>query len=274
MNRLKDKVAIITGAAGSGAGGIGSAISNRFASEGAKVILIDINDNEGIALEKELHNLNFEAIFINCDITKEKDIKKAIEAIIKKYQKIDILVNNAYIYDSSDNKIADYPIEDWDQQFSINVRGHFMFMKYAIPYLIKNESSSIVNISSMASKSPEDKGVGYGAAKAALNTLTRYTAVQYGRNNLRCNAILPGLVLNDDMDQQLLKDSTMKAFFSVYDKNILLNRHGKGSDIASLATFLASDESSYITGQLITIDGGMSAHATELSDMRSLKNEQ
>lgn len=270
--KLKDKVAIVTGASGGGAGGTGSSIAARLAKEGAKVVLVDINVEGGKALESTLKSDGYDVLFVKGDITKEDEVQAVINQTIKTYNKLDILVNNAYIYDDSEAKIADYTVSDWDKQFAVNVRGHFLFSKYAIPHLIKNEHSSIINISSMGSKSAEDKGVGYGASKAALNTLTKYTAVQYGRDNLRVNAILPGLILSDDMDKMLEQDAGMAAFFGVYDNNILLNRHGKGSDVASLVAFLASDEAEYITGQLLTIDGGMSAHATELAQMRELKN--
>lgn len=270
MKRLEGKVAIVTGAGGSGAGGTGKEIALRLASDGAKVIIVDLNEEAGLMSEQEIITSGDEAYFIKCDISNEQEVKQTINSAIEKYNKIDILINNAFIYDNSQTKIADLNIEDWDRQFEINCRGHFLFSKYAIPHLIKNDNSVIINISSCTAISPEDKGVAYGASKAALRTMSGYIATQYGKQGLRCNTVMPGLILSDDMDKMLETDSKMKDFFDVYDKNILLNRHGNGKDVANLVSFLVSDEASYITGENIIIDGGMSAHATELSNMRDL----
>lgn len=272
MKRLDGKVAIVTGAAGIGAGGTGKEIALRLADDGAKVVIIDLNDEVGKITESEFINKGYDAYFIKCDISNINEVENAIYKTIEKYGKIDILVNNAYIYDDSQAKLADFDIEAWDRQFSINARGHFLFCKYAIPHLIKNNESVIINISSCSSISPEDKGTAYGASKSALNTMGGYIAAQYGRDGLRCNTVLPGLILSEEMEMMMEARPEMKSFFDIYDRNILLNRHGKGKDVANLVSFLVSDEASYITGASFVIDGGMSAHASELSDMRKLIN--
>jgi len=272
MGNLKGKVAIVTGGAGASAGGTGGAISMRLAKEGAKLIIVDINEENGLKTENLIKEAGFEAKFIKCDVTKEDEIKNTVTEAINTYGKLDILVNNAYVYDAS-KKLTELTAEDWDFQFNINLKGHFLFTKYAVPELIKNKTSVIINISSTGSISYDDKGTAYACAKAALNTLSGYTAVQYGRKGLRCNAILPGLLLSDEMDAMISQDPGMAAMFGVYDQNILINRHGNGKDVASLVAFLASDEAEYITGAKLVIDGGMSAHASELSQMRSLMGE-
>lgn len=270
MQKLLDKVAIVTGAAGEGAGGMGRSIARTLAENGAQLVLVDINQEAGEKAVKEFKADGLKAHFIPCDISNADMVQKTVSQTIEQFGKLDILVNNAYIYDATQVRIHELDIEHWDQQFSINIRGHFLFCKFAIPELIKNPNSVIVNISSVASIAPEDKAAAYGASKSALNTLSGYIATQYGRDGLRCNTVLPGLILSEETEKSIAQSPEMQAFFSVYDKNILLNRHGTSTDVANIVLFLASDDSAFITGQKFVVDGGMSAHATELASMRDL----
>jgi NAD(P)-dependent dehydrogenase (short-subunit alcohol dehydrogenase family) len=271
--KLKDKVAIITGGAGADVGGTGSAITTKLANLGAKVVVVDINIENGEKLVKQLNDQGQTALFIKCDVTSEQEIITAVEQTIKTFGKLDILINNAYITEHT-TSILEVSAELWDKQFAVNVRGHFLFSKYAIPYLIKNETSSIVNISSVSSLLGDDLHTAYACAKGALNTLTSYLAAQFGRNGLRVNAVIPGIILNDQMHQYLASSPQLPPQLAIYAQNIQLNRFGKNSDIASAVAFLVSDEAEFITNAQLVVDGGLTHHASELAQMRQLAKDQ
>ena len=257
---FKDKVVIVTGAAGANAGGSGRITSYKFAEKGAKVVLVDINDQVGAAAEADLKAKGYDVMFVHCDLSQEEDIKNVIAKTVEKYGKLDILVNSAY-YSIQEGNVADISSEDLDKIFAINARGHFLFCKYAIPELIRQSSSAIVNLSSISAITGELGYAAYGAAKSAVISLTRSVATQYGRNGLRCNTVIPGLILSDEMIKALVQQMPeMKGYFDMLDRHILLNRHGSGNDVANAILFMASDEASYITAQTLVVDGGITKH--------------
>ncbi len=267
---FKDKAVIVTGAAGANAGGSGRITAYQFASEGAKVVMVDINDEIGKAVEADMLSKGYEALYVHCDISQEEQIKNAVAAATEKFDKIDVLVNSAY-YSIQEGNVADISAEDLDRIVAINFRGHFLFSKYAIPELIKQEHSAIVNLSSISAITGEFGYSAYGAAKSAVISLTRSIATQYGRNGLRCNTVIPGLILSDDMINYLVQQNPeMKGYFAMLDRHILLDRHGNGEDVANAILFLASDKASYITAQTLVVDGGITKHNPTWADQAGL----
>ena len=227
--RLKNKVALITG----GSSGIGKAIALRFIKEGAKVIVFDLNKPD------------YSCEFYQVDISKKEQIEKAVGKIVK----LDILINNAGIYFQS--SLQKTKIDDLDNILNINLRGVYLMSQETLPLIIKNRGN-IINISSAIGIVPEAESPAYCSTKAAVNMLTKCLALDLAKKKVRVNAILPGPI-----DTPLLR----KAFSSEkeikeYAKTNPFGRIGSPEEVANLALFLASDEASYITGGLYTVDGG------------------
>lgn len=263
---FENRVSIVTGAAGANAGGSGRITASKLAADGAKVVLADINEEIGKKVETEMRANGQDVLFVKCDLRKEDDIKNVIKQTIEHYGQLDILINNAY-YSAPEGNLADTPTELIDDIFQINFRGHFLFCKYAIPELIKQPKSAIVNLSSISAITGELGYAAYGSAKAGVTQITRSVATQYGRYNLRCNTVIPGLILSDEMLAFLIRqDPEMEAEFKALDKHILLNRHGNGNDVANAILFFASDNAEYITGQTLVVDGGITKHNPTWAD--------
>lgn len=262
MKRFENKVAVVTGAAGAGAGGTGKAIAQGLAKEGASVVLVDINEENGKATEKEFLDAGYDVFFVKCDVTQEDQIKTVISNTIEKYKKINILVNVAFItVPSGEGLVENLDVSTWDKIFSVNIRGTFLMAKHCLPYLVKNDSSSIVNVSSTSTLGSDDINTAYASSKGAMNIFSRYVATQYGREGLRCNTVIPGLILSKENDALFYQDPASKDFFDELDRHLLINRHASGEDIANAVLFLADDEAAAcITGQALVVDGGMSIH--------------
>lgn len=264
---MSERVVIVTGAAGAGAGGSGKAIARKFAENGDTVIIIDINKEAGALTEKEFTDAGYKARFIATDLCEEEQIKNAIDETVKEFGKIDVLVNCAFAI-INDRCVADMDTATFDKMISINLRGHFLMTKYALPHLLKQEGANIVNVSSIGGCVGEASGCSYGAAKAGLTNLTLNTAAQYGRLGLRCNVVLPGLILTKAMEENVPDE--MKGYFAMLDKQILLNRHGNCEDVANAVHFLASEEASFITAATLHVDGGILAHNPTWGDTMAL----
>ncbi len=264
---MSERVVIVTGAAGAGAGGSGKAIAKRFAEDCDTVVIVDINEAAGKAAEKEFIDAGYKAKFVACDLCDEEQVKNAIDVTVSEFGKIDVLVNCAFAI-IDDKCIADIDVDKFDKMISINLRGHFLMTKYALPHLLKQKGSNIVNISSIGGCVGEASGCAYGAAKAALINLTLNTAAQYGRAGLRCNAILPGLILTKEMEEMLPEEN--KAYFKILDKQILLGRHGNCEDVANATFFLASDKASFITAATLNVDGGILSHNPTWGDLAGI----
>ena len=264
---MSERVVIVTGAAGAGAGGSGKAIARKFAEEGDIVVIIDINKEYGAITEKEFIDAGYKAKFIATDLCDEDQIKNAINETVAEYGKIDVLVNCAFAI-INDRCVADMDTATFDKMISINLRGHFLMTKYALPHLIKQEGANIVNVSSIGGVVGEASGCSYGAAKAGLTNLTFNTAAQYGRLGVRCNVVLPGLILTKAMED--LAPEENKAYFKLLDKQILLDRHGNCEDIANAVEFLASEKASFITAATLNVDGGILAHNPTWGDTMAL----
>ena len=255
MGRLKDKVAIITGA-GSGQG---KASAEIFASEGAKVVIAEINEENGKAVEEKINNNGGEALFIKTDISNEENVKKTIDETMSKYDRIDILFNNAGIGYSAKDKytmdnLINTPLDDWKAIININLNGMYLMSKYVLPIMIEQKSGSIVNNSSMNALVGESGADAYTATKGGIVSLTRVMAKDYAKYNIRVNCIAPGAI-ETPMIAPVLDIPEVVAEF----EKCPLGRVGQPEEIANAALFLASEEASYITGVILPVDGGWNA---------------
>ncbi|MCY3691379.1 MAG: glucose 1-dehydrogenase [Chloroflexota bacterium] len=250
MARLEGKVALISG----GARGQGAVEARMFAEEGASVVIGDILDEQGRQTEAELQELGYNVTFVHLDVTSESDWDAAVQAAIGAYGKLDILLNNAGILIRKN--IEETTEEDWDRIFSINAKGVFLGTKAAIPAMRENGGGSIINISSTAGLVGSPNGsASYTATKGAVRLFTKSTAIQHAREGIRCNSIHPGPI-ETDMIADTLNDP---ANLALRMQRLPLGRVGKPSEIAYGAIYLASDESSFVTGSELVIDGGTTA---------------
>ncbi|HEY4695967.1 MAG TPA: 3-oxoacyl-[acyl-carrier-protein] reductase [Candidatus Hydromicrobium sp.] len=245
--RLKDRVAIVTG----GARGIGKKICQIFLEEGASVYIFDVNREEGNKTAGEFRSAykGGRVIFFKVDITDEKSVEQAIEKIIRAESKIDILVNNAGI--TRDNLILRMSLEDWKKVIDINLTGAFICSKHTARYMIKNRSGKIINISSIVGVHGNAGQSNYSSSKAGIIGLTKTLARELAGRNILVNAIAPGYIETEmtDMLSDRIKEKLMEQ--------IPTGRLGSVDDVAKTALFLASDDSNYITGTVINLDGGM-----------------
>ena len=247
--RLEGKVALITG----GARGQGAAEAMLFAREGAKVVIADVLDREGMAVAAEIAELGGEALYVHLDVSSETDWRQAVDAAVSSYGKLDVLVNNAAIWRGGN--VADTSSEEWDQVLAINAKGVFLGTKLAIPQMRDAGGGSIVNISSTAGLVGSRTSTAYSASKGAVRLLTKSTAVQYGAEGIRANSIHPGPI-DTAMGDQVWPDAGSREEAI---QRTVLKRLGTTDDIANGALFLASDESSFMTGSELVIDGGLTA---------------
>ncbi len=264
MNRLKGKVAVVTGSTS----GIGVGIAKLFAAEGAKVIICGRRKEKGQAVVDEILNAGGEARYHFMDITVPESIEQLFADTAEIYGKIDILVNNAANVGLKDGRVDELTLEMWDNIFQSDVRGTFYATKCVLPYMQKNEAGgSIINIGSMASCGGDLGSTAYACAKAGVDLLTQSTALQYGKQNIRCNCVRPGLIVtpeNEAYVPQALKD--------IFLSNIMVNRYGCPEDIGNICVYLASDESSYVSGQILNVDGGLNAHVSTVAQFRQLNS--
>jgi cyclopentanol dehydrogenase len=248
MGKLEGKVALISG----GARGQGAAEAETFAREGAKVVFGDIRDAEGQKVEDGIRASGGAAVYVHLDVTNEADWQRAVQTATGRYGKLDVLVNNAGII------IPRVPIEErtaaeWDQVMAVNAKGVFLGTKYAIPAMRRAGGGSIVNISSVA-------GIGqslhqepaYAASKGAIRIFTKVTASQHARDRIRCNSVHPGPVDTDMIHAAMPDPEVLRRRL----ERVPLGRMGAVAEIVSAVLYLASDESSYMTGSELVIDGG------------------
>jgi len=247
-NRLIDKVAIITG----GASGIGRATSILFSKEGAKVIVADISSEKGEETVEYIKNQGGEAIFIKTDVSKALEVEKMVKESVKAYGKLNILVNNAGIHDFGN--VVSMSEEKWDKVMDVNLKGIFLCSKYSIPEMIKAGGGSIVNVSSMGGLGAFFNECAYCTSKAAVIALTKCMAIDFASYNIRVNCVCPG-----NTETQMVKGIFANSKEYEYAiQRTPLGRFAKPEEIANAILYLASDESSYITGSTLVIDGGSS----------------
>ena len=261
MDRLKDKVAIVTGSTS----GIGIGIAKMYAAEGAKVVICGRREERGQAVVDEIVANGGQAMFHFLDITKPETVDALIADTVATWGKVDIMVNNAAGMALKDGRVDEIDLEAWDAVFASDVRSTFYCIKTVLPYMQENGGGSIVNIGSMASCGGDLGSTAYACAKAGVDMLTKYTALQYGKQNIRCNCVRPGLIVTPENEARV-PDALKEIFLS----NIKVNRYGCPDDIAAMCVYLGSDESSYFTGQVVTVDGGMNSHVPTVAQFRAM----
>ena len=261
MGRLSGKVAIVTGSTS----GIGIGIAKVYAKEGAQVIICGRREARGQEVVDEIVAEGGKASYHHMDITQAESIEALMADTAKEYGKIDILVNNAANVALKDGRVDELTLEMFDDIVQSDLRGTFYAIKCALPFMLENGGGSIVNIGSMASCGGDLGSTAYACAKAGVDILTQYTAQQYGKQGIRCNCIRPGLIVtpqNEAKVPQALKD--------IFMGSIMVNRYGCPEDIAHAAVYFGSDESAYVTGQIINVDGGMNSHAPTVAQFREM----
>jgi NAD(P)-dependent dehydrogenase (short-subunit alcohol dehydrogenase family) len=258
MHRLEGKVAIVTG----GGGGIGAAVARRLVSEGAKVAVADINI---ASARRAAEALGASGLAVEFDAADAPSVQAMIERTVSHFGRLDILHNNAALTDPAkqqqDTTAVDIPLEIWNATLATNVTGYLLGCKYAIPHMIAGGGGSIINTASNSGTAGDLARIAYGSSKGAIITMTKYVATQYGRQNIRCNSIAPGVVLTAALEQ------AVPGLKELIRRHILTNEFGTPEDIAALVAFLAADESRYITGENISISGGGLAHQPHCADL-------
>lgn len=245
MGRMDGKVALISG----GARGQGAAEARLFASEGARVVIGDVLGEAGMQVAGEINRDGGEAVFVQLDVTSAADWRAAVQSAEEGYGKLDVLVNNAGIWRGG--RVEETTENDWDDMFAVNAKGVFLGTRAAIPAMRRAGGGSIVNVSSSVATIGVDRATAYPAAKGAVRTFSKLTAIQYAGDGIRANSLLPGPI-ETDLLRQVFGGRDIRA-------RTPLGRLGTPEDIAFAALYLACDESSFVTGSELVIDGGVLA---------------
>lgn len=258
---LSNKVAIVTGSTS----GIGIGIAKVLARQGAHVVVTGRRAEKGDEVVKAITDEGFSAEYHYLDIMDEQSVVSLVEDVAGARGTIDILVNNAANVNAEDGNVADITTAQWDEMLDSDLRSVFMVSKYVIPKMQANEGGSIINIGSTAGIAGNLGWSAYGPAKAGVANLSKNIAYQYGKDNIRCNCIQPGLIVTPQ-NQANIPD----FFRDIYLDEIEVNRTGCPEDIGYLCLFLASDEAGFVTSEVITADGGMMSHAPMNTPLRKL----
>jgi NAD(P)-dependent dehydrogenase (short-subunit alcohol dehydrogenase family) len=248
MGKLDGKVALISG----GARGQGAAEARRFVHEGARVVFGDVRDAEGKKVEEAIRGTGGNAVYVHLDVADEADWRNAVQTATSRYGRLDVLVNNAGIVIPRVS-IEERTVEEWDRVMAINARGVFLGTKHAIPAMRRSGGGSIVNISSVA-------GIGqslhqepaYAASKGAVRIFTKVTASQHAKDRIRCNSVHPGPIDTEMLHGAMPDPEVLKARL----QRVPLGRMGTVDEVVTAVLYLASDDSSYVTGSELVIDGG------------------
>ncbi len=261
MGRLENRVAIVTG----GAGGIGGATARALAREGASVAVVDVDVEGGAQVVENIRATGGSAMWVQADLSEESDVAEAIRSTVAQFGRLDVLHNNAALTESEflsrDTPVTELSLEVWERTIAVNLSSQMLTCKYAIPEMVKGGGGSIINMSSGASLKGDRTRTAYGVSKAGVNTLTMYVAAGHGKQGVRANTIVPGLIITDAVRAHI-----PEGMLDRLGRSTLTPYLGQPDDIADLVVFLASDESRYITGQMVIIDGGMSAHVGNLAN--------
>lgn len=255
MNRLRDKVAIVTGAAV----GLGRAAAIRMAEEGASVAVLDVLDEAGEALVGELGRRGLAARFWHCDVSSETDVERVVGDVVKTFGSVDILVNNAGVAGVS-KPTHEITEAEWDWVQSINVKGVFFCTKHAIPHLRRGGGGSIINLSSIYGLVGAADVPPYHASKGAVRLMTKTDAMLYAPDRIRVNSIHPGFIWTPMVEKHLRSLGDVEGGRKATDALHPLGHMGEPDDVAWGVVYLASDEAKFVTGSELVIDGGYTAH--------------
>jgi cyclopentanol dehydrogenase len=248
--RLKGKVALISG----GARGMGASEARLFAREGARVVIGDILEAEGRAVEADIRSNGGEALFVRLDVTDEADWDRAVTRALERFQRLNVLVNNAGV--SAVGSIEDTTAKDWDHVMDVNAKGVFLGTRAVIPAMRQAGGGSIINISSqLGLVGTDNSSPQYQASKGAVRLLTKTTAIQYARDGIRANSVHPGPIVTPMTERGRADPERYRLMLS----RIPLGRYGEPDEVAYGVLYLASDESAFVTGSELVIDGGWTA---------------
>lgn len=263
---FEGKVAIVTG----GASGIGLATAERFARFGASVVVADIDADGGEDVAQKINGQGGQALSVPTDVSDPKQISEMVHKAQSAFGQVDILVNNAAALSLlvQDDHLLNTEIEIWEQTYRANQQSAMVASKYVLPSMLAQGAGAIVNVSSVDGMSGDDTRFAYGMSKAALNMLTKLIATRYGKQGIRCNAVAPGLVLTPAAEAGL-----SPPVRRVFDENSLVPSFGaQPEEVASVITFLASDDASFVNGEVLRVDGGLLSHVSHLAGIRSIAN--
>lgn len=248
MGRVQGKVALVTG----GASGIGLSAATLLAKEGAKVVIADFNIEGAKQVAEEINRQGGEAVAVFLNAGEEQSIKDAVDFTVEQFGTITVLYNNVGLTNlQKDLDVVNIDLDEWDRLMNVNAKSVLIGSRYAIPHMQKAGGGSIINTASMAGFASDAVRSAYGASKAAVVNLTMYIATQYGKDKIRCNAVAPGLILTP-----AAKRNMPEEVLDIFGKFNALPYHGEADDIGHTVVFLASDESKFITGQTIQVEGG------------------
>jgi NAD(P)-dependent dehydrogenase (short-subunit alcohol dehydrogenase family) len=250
VRRLQDKTAIVTGAGL----GIGEAIALLFAEEGASIVVADINQDAGQATVSEIVDAGGKAILALCDVSNAVQVQEMAETAVQTFGRIDILINNAGIF--GPGTVVDTPEELWDRVVGINLKGIFLCSKYAIPHMIDGGGGTVVNIASVAGLAGLRRGAAYNASKSGIITLTMNISLDFAEDGIRANTLCPGATLTPMYEAGIASTGDAEGTRAKMTRLRPMNRLAEAHEIAKAALFLASDESSCITGAILVADTG------------------
>ena len=260
--KLAGRVAIVTGAGS----GIGRATAHRLAAEGARVLVADLDRARADAVVAEIDAAGGEASAQTTDVAEEASVAAMVAAAVEKFGRLDILHNNAAASDPAimgrDGEITALDTEVWDTTLAVNLRGPMLGCKHAIPLMLERPGDAgtpaggvIINTTSASGLTGDLTRAAYGVSKAGLVALTQYVATQYGKRGIRCNAIAPGVISTPALEANVPREA-----LDIYLRSHLTPRLGAPEDIAAAVAYLASDDAAYVTGQVLSVDGGLLAH--------------
>ncbi|MEM8497128.1 MAG: SDR family NAD(P)-dependent oxidoreductase [Pseudomonadota bacterium] len=264
MNVLQNRRAIVTG----GASGIGRATVEKLAAQGARVAIFDIDNERTLSVQDHVSAQGGIALGLQVDVTDTARVEQAIDEVVRQCGGLDILCNNAADLSLLD-KDLDFLGTDvaiWDKTWEADLRSVMVLCKYCLPRLLRSDHAAIINVSSVDGTSGDNTRFAYCAAKAGINALTQCTATAYGKRGVRCNAVLPGLVLTPIANATFAQAPQLKQAF---EDNVLCPQLGAPDEVANVIAFLASDAASYINGELIRVDGGLMSHVPHFAQTQA-----